>query len=165
MRPVTMNKALPQRFGVVIALLTMPLLLAWLAVQMLPVLGSGQHSMMPSSGPSMLWLLLWGPLLETALLLLASAVIANALAKRKPGGAGNTATCTGIVGFSFAATHLLQNGSMALVSLPAALMLSAGTVHAVQHFCIPVMVRHGLALSALHALYNASLLGFSGALV
>lgn len=159
-------KALPQRVGAVVGLLlTVPLLMAWLAIQVLPILGRDQHSaVLPSSDLSMYGFLLWGPLLETALLLLASASVTYLLARRKFGRADNTATCTGIIGLSFVASHLLQNGTAALASLPMAILLSAGAAHAVQQFHILVIVRVGLALFAIHALYNASLLSFSGAL-
>lgn len=161
-----MNKALPQRVGAVFGLLlTVPLLMAWLATQALPFLDTDRHStMLPSTGQSLSWLLLWGPLSETALLLLASAAVTQMLARRKPGSADNAAICTAIIGLSFIASHLLQNGTAALASLPMAILLSAGAAHAVHRFRLFFMLRVGLALFAIHALYNASLLGFGGAL-
>lgn len=162
-RATKMKIAPPQRIaGALGLLLTLPLLLAWLAVQVLPILDRDRHPAVSLlSYRPLSWLLVWGPLLETVLLLLAAATVAQVLAKRQPESIYNTAICTGIVGLSFVASHILQSGTAALASLPMGLLLSAGAAYAVQRACRFGLVRHALALFGGHALYNASLLGFS----
>lgn len=146
-------------------LLGTPILLAWLAVRALSMLAHGEDAV--ASLPLRLPLarvLLMGPLLETALLMLAAAAVARALALRQPHASANVAICAGMVGLSFIGSHVLQSGVAALASLPMALLLSLGAACAVQQENQRAWARHGVVLFAIHVLYNAWLLALGGLL-
>lgn len=152
--------------GILILLLTVPVLLAWLAVKWLQVIEIAHSPYQPapfSPHRSLSKLLLWGPLLETVMLLLAAAAVARLLAKRQPGCVANALICAGVIGSAFVASHLLQVGVAALASAPMALLLSIGAAYAVHQPHAVVMARNGFALYACHALYNAAILTCGGA--
>ncbi len=146
-------------------LLGAPVLLAWLAVRSLSMLAHGGDALAsPPLRPPLARVLLMGPLLETALLMLSAAAVARALARRQPHASTNVAICAGIVGLSFIGSHVLQSGVAALASLPMALLLSVGAAYAVKQENKLAWARHGLALFAIHVLYNAWLLAFGSLL-
>jgi heme/copper-type cytochrome/quinol oxidase subunit 3 len=131
--------------------------LAWLSGRLLAWLDAP----VPHPAPSVAMLtrlLWWGPLMETALLLLAAfAVNRMAIRRRQRDGEG-LAACTLIVGASFLAAHLLQFGPAALASAPAALLLAGVAAHAAQQPARQALLTRGPALFAMHAAYNASVL-------
>jgi hypothetical protein len=153
------GSSIQRRTGVIGLLLSAPLLLAWLAVQSLKLLGTGQQwEMQATPGQSLPRVLLLGPLLETVLMMTAAVVVAQVLARRQPGTGDHLATSAGLIGLSFVASHLLSKGAAALVSAPMAFLLSACAVYAVQQPNKVTLVMRGFVLFVMHSLYNASLL-------
>ena len=164
-----MKPAMLQRPGRAIGLvLVLPLLLAWQSTQTLLVFAdAGAGHAVPHQ--PVFRLVLWGPLLETVLLILAAKVVSHAIAshevrhstQRNPG--RTVVACSTILGMSFVGSHLVQNGEAALASLPMGLLLSAGTAYAAQRPAKSVLVQHGPTLFAMHAVYNAAVLALGGA--
>jgi hypothetical protein len=115
-------------------------------------------------------LLAWGPLLETVLLILAARAVLDVLdqcdtpAGRLRGDRHADTTCGVLVSISFFASHLIQNGPAAAASLPMALLLSAGAVHAARRSFRSTFLLHGPVLFTLHAGYNAAVLYLHGLL-
>jgi hypothetical protein len=148
--------------------LVLPLLLAWQSAQTLPVLADAGASHAVLHKP-VSQLVLWGPLLETALLILAARVVSRAIASRKAGISTQRnprrtlVACSTIIGMSFVGSHLAQNGEAALASLPMGLLLSAYVAHAAQQPAKSVLIQHGPRLFAMHAVYNAAVLALGGA--
>lgn len=136
-------------------LMALPVPLAWLSSCLL---SGGQARPAPPSADLLWRLLLWGPLLETALLLLAVLAVSRwALRHQRRGGTGMAAT-TLIVGMSFLAAHWLQAGVAALASAPMALLMAGVAAQAVLHPAYRTWAARGGLLFAMHALYNGAVL-------
>lgn len=146
-------------------LLMVPMLLAWLADQSLLALGFNRFPLTPPPLPArgLAEVLLWGPLVETAMLLCAAAAVTQAQSFRQPN-AQSVTVCAGIIGIAFVSSHLIQNGPAAFASLPMAVLLSTGAVYTVQKSDKRLWVRCGWNLFAIHAIYNATLLWMDFAL-
>lgn len=106
-----------------------------------------------SHGRSALVVLLWGPALETALML-AFAALFRAVQRRTRAHDSGLVASTILVGSAFVAAHVIQNGPAALVSAPMAYALAAGAAYAVRVPRWPARAALAGALILLHAMYN-----------
>lgn len=144
--------------GRVALVAVLPLLLAAVAVQELP----GAHGV--AAAPGIARALVWGPLLETVLLLTAARLVDRAMGpagqrrRTEAADTGRFLACTGIVGFSFWATHVVQNGSPAWATLPMALLMAACAARHAGDSPGRVCKLAGPMLFTMHAVYNAGIL-------
>lgn len=136
----------------------LPLLLAAVAVQELP--GSHGWAAAPGIGRA----LVWGPLLETVLLLTAARLVDRVMG---PAGlqrctdaadTGRFVACTGVVGFSFWAAHAVQNGSPAWATLPMVLLMAAYAARHAGDSPGRLCKVAGPMLFTMHAVYNTGIL-------
>ncbi|MBA3774144.1 MAG: hypothetical protein H0X13_17140 [Ramlibacter sp.] len=123
------------------------------------MLDAGQDEAIRRAQRSLLQLLCWGPIFETAALISAAYV----LHRLNDGRVGEREVSTLIIGVSFCATHCMQYGSAAVASLPMALTLAHAATRAVVQLPGVTLVS-ALALAAMHAVYNAGLLGIEVAI-
>lgn len=140
--------------------MVLPLLLAAVGVQ------EFRGSRDVAAAPSIAHALLWGPLLETALLLAVARLVDRVMGQAgspRPKDATVThrfVACTAVVGVSFWAAHTLQNGHPAWATLPMALLMAAYAARHADDSPGTVCRRAGPTLFTMHAMYNGGVLVF-----